>query len=316
MSEVSGNGRFAKGGLSLTVMAGLLVVVLALGALLWPGSRSERGRGIVLVYDSSRENGRVHLVYEPLRAYLAEVVGSPLELSVVDSRAAFDDQVVAGADYIFCPDGLGLGLDAQKFLPLVVGRRAAPRNLRPRGVMVYRKSAGLLPAPWSTRPAATVFGDSVSLTATGMWRRLGNNAADHPPPGADCAWGPDPYDHAPALHAARLGAFDYALVRQWDADRFFADGLLSSEEWGAEIMTVPVPDIVFFAARTVAAKARLALRDGMSNLGRGSGEAAPAAEALRQAVAGLNLAGFNLLVEPDFELVRRNFAGDWPTDTD
>ena len=133
---------------------------------------------------------------------------------------------------------------------------------------------------------------------------------------SSCAWGPDPYDHAPVLHAARLGAFDYALVRQWDADRFFAEGLLSPQEWDVEIMTVPVPDIVLFAARSVTAQTRLALGDGLSNLGRDSEEATPAAGVLRQALTFLNLEGFNLLVDPDFELVRRNFAEDWPADTD
>jgi hypothetical protein len=316
VSEASVSGRLGGAGRSLTVLAGLLVVALALGAMLWPGSDSQPGRAMVLVYDSSGDTARTGLVYEPLLAYLTETAGTPLDLAVVATRSAFDDQVAAGADFILCPEGLGLGLDSRTFIPLVVGRRSAPRNLRPRGVLVYRKSAGLLATPWLDRPAATVFGDSVSLTATGMWRRTGQTATAGPGPGSDCSWGPDPYDHAPVLHAARLGAFDYALVRQWDADRFFAGGLLSAEEWDVEIMTVPVPDIAFFAARSVAAQTRLALGDGLSNLGRGSGETTPAAGALRQAVAGLNLAGFNLLVEPDFELVRRNFAGDWPTDTD
>jgi hypothetical protein len=271
---------------------------------------------MLLVYDSSGDSARTARVYEPLLAFLNETATIPLDLAVAETRNAFDENVAAGPDFILCPDGLGLQLDSGSFVPLVVGRRAAPRNLRPRGVLVYRKTAGLVADPWLNRPAATVFGDSVSLTATGMWRRTGNAPSGGPVQMSSCAWGPDPYDHAPVLHAARLGAFDYALVRQWDADRFFAEGLLSPQEWDVEIMTVPVPDIVLFAARSVTAQTRLALGDGLSNLGRDSEEATPAAGVLRQALTFLNLAGFNLLVDPDFELVRRNFAEDWPADTD
>ena len=195
---------------------------------------------------------------------------------------------------------------------MAVGRRAAPRNLRPRGVLVYRKSAGLVKAPWLSRPEATVCGDSLSLTATGMWRRQGGNAAPELAEPHSCAWGPDPYDHAPTLHAARLGGFDYALVRQWDADRFFADGLLSHLEWGIELMTVPVPDIVIFVSRSVTGKTRLAVGEGLVALGRSPGDQPPAVREVRRAISRLNLAGFNPLVDPDFEFVRRNFAGYWP----
>ena len=155
-------------------------------------------------------------------------------------------------------------------------------------------------------------GDSVSLTATGMWRRQREETSTGSGPSSGCAWGPDPYDHTPVLHAARLGGFDYALVRQWDADRFFADGLLSPLEWGIELVTVPVPDIVFFASRSVPGKTLLAVGDGLVALGRGPEGQPPAARVVRRAIGGLNLAGFNLLVDPDFEFVRRNFAGNWP----
>jgi hypothetical protein len=177
---------------------------------------------------------------------------------------------------------------------------------------VYRKSAGLVADPWISRPAATVCGDSITLTATGSWKRRGKpDSASAPAPGT-CAWGPDPYDHSPVLHAARLGGFDYALVRQWDADRFFVDGLLSSLEWGLELMTIPVPDVVVFASRSVNGRTRLAVGDGLAGLGRGPEDESPIAGVARQAVSGLNLVGFNLLVEPDFDLVRRNFVGYWP----
>lgn len=300
------------GGRSITILASALVLALALGALLWPGVGPTRGRGVLLIFDSSGNKARTTSVYEPLLHFLNEFTDKPLDLAVVVTVGAFREKMADGADFVFCPDGLGLTLDAGRYVPVAVGRRAAPRNLRPRGVLVYRKSAGLVEAPWLSKPAATVCGDSISLTATGMWRRKGTDAgrvSDLPP---GCAWGPDPYDHSAALHAARLGGFDYALVRQWDAERFFADGLLSPLEWGVELVTVPVPDIVFFASRSVSGKTLLAVGDGLVALGRGPEEQPPAARGVRQAMGGLNLAGFNLLVEPDFEFVRRNFAGNWP----
>ncbi len=312
MNDESRTGRMGGGGRSITILASALVLALALGALLWPGLGPTRGRGVLLVFDSSGSKARITNVYEPLLHFLNEFTDQPLDLAVVVTVGAFREKMADGAEFVFCPDGLGLTLDAGRYVPVAVGRRAAPRNLRPRGVLVFRKSAGLVEAPWLSRPAATVCGDSISLTATGMWRRKGTGAdpvSDLPP---GCAWGPDPYDHSPALHAARLGGFDYALVRQWDADRFFADGLLSPLEWGIELVTVPVPDIVIFASRSVSGKTLLAVGDGLVALGRGPEEQPPAAREVRQAIGGLNLAGFNLLVDPDFEFVRRNFAGNWP----
>jgi hypothetical protein len=271
---------------------------------------------VFLVFDSTGDRVRVVNVYEPLLQLMNEFTGRPLDLEVVGTVGAFLEKQAAGVDFVLCPDGLGLDLPASRFVPVAVGRRAAPRNLRPRGVLVYRKSAGLVPDPWLSRPAATVCGDSVSLTATGSWRRQGRSAANGAPEPGTCAWGPDPYDHSPVLHSVRLGGFDYALVRQWDADRFFVDGLLSPLEWGLELMTIPVPDVVVFASRSVGGKIRLAVGNGLAGLGRATEEDSPAADMAQKAVSGLNLVGFNLLVEPDFELVRRNFTADWPDDQD
>ena len=312
MNDDSKAGLWRGGGRSITVLTGVLVLVLALGALLWPGSGPTRGRGVLLVFDSSGDRIRIANVYEPLLQFLNEFTDQPLDLAIVGTVGTFREKLADGVDFVFCPDGLGLSLEAAEFVPVAVGRRAAPRNLRPRGVLVYRKSAGLVKAPWLSRPAATVCGDSLSLTATGIWRRRGVEAALEPVVPYSCAWGPDPYDHTPVLHAARLGGFDYALVRQWDADRFFADGLLSHLEWGIELMTVPVPDIVIFASRSVSGKTRLAVGDGLAALGRGPKELPPTAREVHRAIGGLNLTGFNLLVDPDFEFVRRNFAGNWP----
>jgi len=305
-------GRLGGGGRSITALAAIVVVVLALGALLWPGRGPGNRHGVFLVFDSSGDKARAAAVYEPIRNFLAERTGRPLDLQVAGTVGAFRKNLEARVEFVLCPDGLGLTLTPAVFTPVAVARRAAPRNLRPRGVLVYRKSAGLVEAPWLSRPAATVCGDSVSLTGTGAWRVAGPGTFRGPAMGSACSWGPDPYDHSPVLHAARLGCYDYALVRQWDADRFFADGLLSPGEWGVETMTVPVPDMVVFAARSVPGKIRLQVGEELAGLGRGQEDLHPGSAVLRQACAGLNLAGFNLLVEPDFELVRRNFAGHWP----
>lgn len=313
MNEDPGNA--GRGGLSWTILAGILVLVLTVGALLWPGGSPTVGGGLLLVFDSSGSHSRIEDVYQPLQQFLNLYLDEPLELVVVSSTGDFRDRAAAGADFVFCPDGLGMVLDGRSHLPVAVGRRGAPRNLRPRGVLVYRKSAGLAERPWLSRPGATVCGDSVSLTATGMWRRGGKMENVEAPGISACAWGPDPYDHAPVLHAARLGAFDYALVRQWDAERFFEDGLMSPLDWGLEIMTIPVPDIVLFAARSVPAKTRLAVGDGLAALGRDPSNQLSESDDLRRGLGDLNLAGFNLLVEPDFDLVRRNFSRDWPQTT-
>ena len=279
---------------------------------MWPGGVRTRGRAVFLVFDSTGDRDRITRVYEPFLHFLNELSDDPLDLEVVGTVEAFDEMLAGRVDFVFCPDGLGLSLAAGQYVPLVTGRRAAPRNLRPRGVLVYRKSAGLVSDPWTSRPDATACGDSVSLTATGPWRRGGTEAGPGPAIPDRCAWGPDPYDHAPVLHAARLGGFDYVLVRQWDADRFFTEGLLSPLEWGVELMTVPVPDIVVFGSRSVAGKTLLAVGEVLSALGRSPEDPSPATREVRRAVAGLNLVGFNLLVDPDFELVRRNFDGRWP----
>ena len=79
-----------------------------------------------------------------------------------------------------------------------------------------------------------------------------------------------------------------------------------------EILTIPVPDIVLFAAREIPGRKRLEVGDGLAALGRGGEEQSPLARDLQRGIARLNLVGFNLLVDPDFDLVRRNFVGNWP----
>jgi hypothetical protein len=294
--------------LVLTVAAAGIVLVLALGAVLWPAGRSPSLRGLVLVFDSAGDSSRVDGLYRPLASYLEQVSGHAMDLEVAPDSAAFFAAASRGADFIFCPDGLALGLDPESYEPLVTARRAAPRNLRPRGVLVYRLSAGLVERPWFTEPGRTVVGDSVSLAGAGAV--LGN------PLGTGLSWGPDPYDHGPVLHAARLGAFDYACVRQWDAERFFDANLLPREEWGLEFLTDPVPDLVLMASRRIPANIKLAVGENLAGFARTDEPITPAGETLGRGLPLLRLVGFNLLLEPDFDRVRGIFTGHWHPESD
>jgi hypothetical protein len=114
------------------------------------------------------------------------------------------------------------------------------------------------------------------------------------------------------LHALRLGGYTHAVVRQWDADRFRAQGLLEAADWTFREVTVPVPDLVVLADRRLQAADRLALGERLAGIGRELADLTPAESELGAALPGLGLAGFNLLLDPDFERVRGNFVADWP----
>jgi len=290
----------------VTLAAAALVVVLALGALLWPRGVDLKRTHTLLVYDSSGSAARTVRVFAPLREYMREMVDGPLELVVVRSVPAFRTRLAEQPDFIFAPDGLALQAAGEQYGPLVVGRRAAPQNLRPRSVLVFRRSAPDEPEPWRTRTGATVFGDSVSLTGVDVLRAAADTSW---PPSLAC--GPDPYDHAPVLHALRLGTFDFAVVRQWDADRFFSEGLLDQGRFGVRSLVGPVPDVVLLASRRVPQRVRLRCGEGLSSLGRLPDSGNPRRRELDRALRDLDLAGFNLLLEPDFESVRKNYPRDW-----
>ena len=286
-------------------MAALFVLLLAVGAVLWPAGRQTTLQGVFLVFDPMGDEARVDGLYRPLAEYLENISGHAMEMKVVQESGAFLAATAGGADFIFCPDGLAFQVESKKYEPLASGRRAAPRNLRPSSVLVYRKSAGLVERPWLTHPKRTVAGDSLSLAATGAFLVGPGGLA----PG--CSWGPDPYDHGPVLHAARLGAFDFACVRQWDADRFFSSGLLSDADWGMATLTDPVPDVVFLASRRVPGSIRLEVREALVGVARSGEPFTPEGAALAKGLPLLRLVGFNLLIESDFERVRRNFIGHW-----
>jgi ABC-type phosphate/phosphonate transport system substrate-binding protein len=298
--------RPARSGVLVTVGAGALVLLLALGSLLWPASRQGRVQGAVMVLDPTADPNRTAFLYQPLTDLLERSVEHDMELKVVRDENEFQEGLAAGVDFVFCPDGRALTLDSASFEPLVTGRRSAPRNLRPRGVLLSLKSAGLVAEPWLTHASRTALGDSFSLAGGG--EGLDRSAT------AGCAWGPDPYDHGPVIQAARLGAFDFVRVRQWDAQRFFDSGLLDKEEWVVTPVTVPVPDLVIMASRDLPATLRMRARETLSGLGRSS-----ETDLEHQVMTGLafiHLTGFNILLEPDFDRVRGIFKRDWPAKAD
>ena len=295
-----------RGSVPLTLAAAVLVVLLAVGALLWPRGGDSNHPHVLLVCDTSGNQSRQTRVYASLREYLVSLETGALDLVVTPTVTEFMVRLAEQPDFVLAPDGLALQAPPTQYLPLVAGRRAAPRNLRPRGVLVSRRAAAGEPEPWRTQPQATVFGDSLSLTAVGVLRGSGANRWQR-----NRSCGPDPYDHGPVLHALRLGGFSHALVRQWDADRFFAEGLLNHDQFVVREVVAPVPDAVLLVSRNLPRHLRLRCGEGLSALGRQQDEEAPLARDLRLALADLHLAGFNLLLEPDFELVRKNFARDW-----
>ena len=297
----------ARGSRRLPLLAAVIVLALAAGALFWPRNH-EVGDGLVLlVFDPSGQVERNERIYTPLAEVLAEASARPVPLQVVTGVADLRRRAAAGPCFLLVPDGLALSFARAEYAPVVVGRKVAPHNLRPRGVLVWRRSAGEAETPWSSRPSRTVLGDSLSLSAMGPWA-FGTAAAAvrH-----RLAVGPDPYDHAPVLHAARLGAFDYALVRQWDAERFLASGLLDPDAWAVRPLTPPVPDLVLLVARTLPAGRRLAVRDQLAGIGRGDHDASEPCRRLAQGLDMLRLAGFNLLIDADFDLVRGQLRSDW-----
>lgn len=300
----------ARGGPArlVALAAALFVVVLAAAAAWWPRPVRPGAGPVVVVLDPVGDERRLTAIWPALaRVLAADGAGEP-QVVVARTRDAFAALVTAGPGFVICPDGMALGLDASAWAPLAAGRRAAPRNLRPRSVLVSRRGSPGPAAPWLAVPSSVVFGDSLSLAGTGALR--GTGAAGSFP--AEVAWGPDPYDHAPALHALRLGAFAHAVVRQWDAERFRAQGLLPDAEWEIREVTPPVPDLVVLMDRRQPTALRLALGERLAGIGRELSDQTPAERDLAALLPGLGLAGFNLLIDPDFDLVRGNFVADWP----
>ncbi|MCP4292864.1 MAG: hypothetical protein GY780_13650 [bacterium] len=294
----------------VTLIAALLVLVLAFAAVLFPDSGGYNLQGVFLVFDGPHSGPERQELFESICSVLEDASGQSMNLVVVNKTSEFFKEAQKGVDFVLCPDGLALQLAQDDFGLLVCGRRKLPDNLRPRGVVVSRADMSEVKQPWMNHARRTVFGDSLSLVSLGSV----NSQADL----SLCSFGPDPYDHRPVLHALRLGAFDFACVRQWDADSFFRSGLLDPKEWIVKDHTDPVPDLVVMASRKIPLVERLKWADSLALLGRsGENSEDPSLKSqnihhLIEQLGAVGLTGFNILLEPDFELVRRKFSGDWP----
>jgi len=300
-----------------TMLAAVFIVILALIALWGPWSRDPKGETLFLVVDP-HVNSRGETAYDPLVRWLNAASERPLQLILCESLADLAPESWQEIDLILCPDGVALGLPDDLFDSLVVGRRGAPNNLRPRSVLVYRQEAGLRPEPWFTVPERTILGDSLSLAGYGVTCQ---NGVKRPSAGEFAFWkqhvtfGPDPYDHTPALHALRLGCFDYAVVQELAVDQFVAKGLLDPHIWQIEGLTDPLPGAVVMVARHNSAAVRMRFREMLMGLGRHPGDAQPGEMAVLEGLAHLGLDGFNLLLENDFDKVRKHFDHCWPRES-
>ncbi|MHB8079028.1 MAG: hypothetical protein ACYDIE_07220 [Candidatus Krumholzibacteriia bacterium] len=298
-----------------TVLAGAVVLLLAASALWWPPRGSAPVEGLFLVVDPLAQV-RGDQMYVPLGAWLAAGVGRPLRLLVVHRVADVPARAWQDVGLVLCPDGVALGLPQEDFTTVAAARRQAPQNLRPRSVLVYRLAAGFAPAPWITAPARTVLGDSLSLAGCGAACRTGGYPWRERSPGRPVPKvGADPYDHGPVLQALALGCFDYALVREWTARRWTDAGLLDPATWGMTPVTAPLPDVVVLVSRRWSAADRVRVGERLVSIGRRQEAGTSAREVSALSVLErLGLAGFNPLLEPDFELTRRQFAPDRPAD--
>jgi len=308
MSDLHEDGNAKQSVPLVTMAAAVLVLILAVAAAFFPNSARYEMHEVFLVYDAPGVDEGRDDFFQSLAGVLGEISAHPMKLVVASNRDDFLRLAADGADFVFCPDGLAMSLDPALYYPLATGRRKIPRNLRPCGVTVFRKTVGFEERPWESSPRRTVFGDSLSLVAIGG----GGASLDV----NFCAFGPDPYDHGPVLQALRLGAFDYALVRQWDADDFFSAGLLDTAIWGSRKRTDPLPDIVVMVSKEVPLVDRAKWADTLALVGRSGQSSLESSEMLSNHFDKLGLAGFNILLEPDFELVRRNFSQKWPVTTD
>jgi hypothetical protein len=211
---------------------------------------------------------------------------------------------------VLCPDLPALAVADRGFVPLALGRRQAPQNLRPRSVLVRRLAAAPADEPWLSAPRRTACGDSLSLAGAGVLRRAGR-AAVAVAAARGVRFGPDPYDHGPVLHALRLGCFDYAVVREWAARRFFAVGLLDRQAYGLLPLSEPLPDVVVLGTRRWAMVDLLRTRELLVGLGRQAGAASAVEREVLHGLSAIRLDGFNLLLEPDFEQIHRQYGGRW-----
>jgi hypothetical protein len=288
---------------SLAVAAAL--ILLALAAVIWPAENARRAQGRLLVlmphHDVRREEA-----LQRLAAALARSTRLDVTLEVALDLDGFHDRLDR-AVLVLAPDAVTLSLPPESWQPMVTGRRRTPWNLRPTSVLVSRIDGPSAAEPWLSAPTRTVFGDSLSLVCRAAWCRREANATP-----AGVAWGDDPYDHRPVLEALRHGAFDHAVVRQWDLEAAIDEGWLTRSEWRITELGAPVPDVVVLASRRLPAGVRMEVQRALTVIGR---ELDGPSATQRELVLGLGLLrldGFNLLIGPDFERFRRQYDTCWP----
>jgi hypothetical protein len=289
-----------------TSIAGVAVVVLAVLAVVWPSGDGGRDVGTFLVLDSAAGT-RPRQVYQPLARFCGDVLGRELRVNVVARSSEFL-AAAPRATVMLCPDAVAIRLRTAAVL--AVGQRRAPQNLRPRSVLVSRQDAGSDPRPWLTAPSRTVFGDSLSLVCLAPLCADRANAVILP---VGVSFGRDPYDHGAVLEAMRLGAFDFAVVRQWAAEAFLAGGGVDARQWHVAPLTEPLPDIVLLADRGLSGQQRLTLGEAVVTLGRHNDATATSGLVAQAALAGLGLDGFSFLLDPDFEALRGRYGACWPS---
>lgn len=291
----------------IPLVVGVLLLVLAGAARWWPAELMPRPGGTLLVLlpepDPRREEALAGLA-----GHLGTAAGIDLGLVVARDLAGLHAQS-SDAMLVMGPDAAVLSLEPAAWYPLVSGRRRAPWNLRPVPVVVSRRSVAEAARPWQTAPRRTVVGDSLSLVCRALLGPADLAAAR----AAGVAWGRDPYDHRPVLRALEMGAFDHAVVRQWDAEAMVAAGHLGSDRWRVRAARDPVPDVLIVASRRLPTARRVSLQQALSLLGRSHDVADPESRAVTAGLGLLGLDGFNLLAAPDLDQVRRRYAGCWPT---
>ncbi len=286
-------------------LVALALILLAATAQFWPDSGAVRGDGTLLVLMPELDVRR-----QDAMTAMAEYLGthSRLELhaEVVGSLEEFSAGV-ADALVILCPDGVAIPLPSAAWQPLAVGRRRVPWNLRPTSVLVTRLPDEAGEVPWLSQPERTVFGDSLSLVCLAPLCVDGTLIRP-----ATVSWGSDPFDHRGVLEAARHGAFDHAVVRQWDAECALASGRLDPEIWRIRRLSEPMPDVVLMASRRLPQAVRLDLQEALTVLGRRSEQGAAEERRLEAQLGLVGLEGFNLLLSPDFDRVRHRYGPCWP----
>lgn len=287
-------------------LVGTGLVVLAVASVFYPREAMVRDDGTLLALLPEPDPRRREALGE-LTAYLSDQAGIQLRLQLTADTEAFA-AALPGALVALCPDAVGLSLPTSAWQALVAGRRRVPWNLRPTSVLVSRRGAPQTVRPWVTAPSRTVFGDSLSLAC--LAPLCDGSAAPTRPVGV--GWGRDPYDHRPVLIAAAHGAYDHAVVRQWDADAALAAGSLDPAVWTVRRLSDPVPDVVLLVSRRLPGGARLDLQEALTMLGRDPAHGDLESRLVRSQLGLLGLDGFNLLLGPDFERLRRQHGRCWP----